>query len=337
MRRRLGVILTLAVTLCVFSACRQAPTGDPQPRAEAAETGTGPPATSLSRAQSSPPVPASRAQANERLPCKTIGVDGHATLSDDHADDASVTSLGIASTVPNGAWVVLEATTKITTKDPRTGRELTFEGPGRVSPCKPWDDEAWVDRGRFGSVPGTGEGPGSEEWVVTSLGVLRYGAAVVTVTAEGLSRVEIRVATGSASLWALDITTEEAGARDEDGWRRLDAGARITLIGNDDVLRKRAANGSVSPARDAAGDAAGQCSSAAATAHELADRIALPGAALSDLAPRHISARRAARAACGVARLRAESLPAKGSRQALLARIATADRAWRGLGSRMDP
>ena len=265
-----------------------------------------------------------------RLPCRGIGVEGRVTFGT--ADlDAGRGTLGIGSEVPGDVWIDMAESSKLTTKDPRSGRELSFEGPAHVAPCRPPEDEAWLTTGSMASIPGTGEGPGSEEWVVTALGVVRYGASVLRVTAADPEHAEVHVAAGSAWLWVAEGTVERGDAglpHAGGGWRRLDAGATLSLTARRSEKISR---------EDDARDAANRCASAAKAARDLAGRIAAPDAALSDLAPRHVAARQGARATCAVARLRADALPAGGGRRALLSSLFGSDETWRGAAPNVEP
>ena len=310
MTGRFGWVLAIGCVSGALSGCRdEKPSGDQN--GDSADAAVTMPTATAREGGPQRRVHWNPTLRRERLPCKSIGVDGWATFADPKFDGGPA-ALGIGNDVPNGVWVDLADKAKVTTKDPRTGRELAFQGPARVVPCMPSEDEAWLVSGAFASIPGTGEGPGSEEWVVTALGVVRYGAAVVRVTAVDPEHVDIRVATGSASLWALEGTLlgDGGSSPDEGGWRRLEGGAAV----------KWTARKTQKPNReDDARDASNRCASAARSARELATQIAAPDAALGDLAPRHVNARQNARAACSGARLRADALPPSDARAALIA------------------
>jgi hypothetical protein len=193
-----------------------------------------------------------------------------------------------------------------------------------------YTEESWVLRGTFDSVPGAGERPGGEEWVVTPHATIRYAAAGMRIVVSATT-TDVQVAKGTAYVWVAADATErisgEGGApvkrADDDGWVRLDGGLRAMMNPT-----KRA-----SP-EEAARAALDGCTLAAKAAHDLADRIAAPDANLGDLAGKHVSARRVARANCRGALLRIEALTPSVTRDSTLATARTADESWRALSTR---
>lgn len=230
--------------------------------------------------------------------CRVLGVFGKAPAG-----------LGIGNTAPRDAWSTLLAGTRVQTKAVRTGRELAFEGPARVIPCKmsAWgEEEAWAIGGTVTSSPGSGEAPGQEQWIVTRLGVVRYAAATAKVSApEDGASMTVRVPQGAAWMVAADDartdTDAEAG---QDGWTRLGTGAVAETV---TVAFKDA--GPTPRAR--AETAVARCSEAAKASREVAAAIEgmEAGVPLGDLPVKDIVARRRARAFCAVAGVRVWGLP----------------------------
>jgi hypothetical protein len=270
--------------------------------------------------------------------CRAIGVTGTIAVAE---TDGGVVSIGAEAPA---AWLDLPEGAHLQTKHPATGRELSFDGPGRVLPCvasrgratdgtsglRPaWsapEEEAWIAWGVVASAP-SGEAPGQEEWLVTPLGVVRYTAAQVKVYVDRAER-RLRVSTmsGAAFAWTPDGITvatdpEVAAARDTDGWVRL-SGA----IGFVAVAKKPG-----SPLEDARA-ATTQCTAAAREAHDVAVALSRPDAAISQLGSRHVTARRIARAACAVASVRVSAVGGADAGAPLSAQIASAEAAWRNLG-----
>jgi hypothetical protein len=147
---------------------------------------------------------------------------------------------------------------------------------------------------------------------------------------------EINVSKGAAYVWlparssqrvTLDGGAVEAG--DDAGWSRLQGGMqsmiRPTKSQTDD---------------DAARAAVEDCAVAAKAAHDLADSIAQStaeaGAAFGDLAAKHVSARRLARASCRVALLRVEAMHPSAARDTYLTGTRAADESWRAVASPAD-
>jgi hypothetical protein len=251
-------------------------------------------------------------------------------INEDVEADAGLVAMG---EVPNDVWLDVRPGARFVAKDPVSTRESVFGGPGRVRACVDFAEESWILRGTFDSVPGAGERPGGEEWVITPQATIRYAAAGMRIVVSPTT-TDIQMGKGSAYVWvAADATehvTAEGGApvqrTDDDGWLRLDGGLRAMIRPNRLATREEAARAALDG-----------CNLAAKAAHDLADRIALPDANLGDLAGKHVSARRIARANCRGATLRIEALPPSATRDSDLTAVRAADATWRALsGSRTD-
>lgn len=227
------------------------------------------------------------------------------------------------------AWLTLGDRESVTVRLTETARELRFSGPGKVRPCG--GDASVLAEGGAAGLPGGGEAPGSEHWVATPCAAVRWTIGVQRITASA-NECNLHTSLGSSFVWvAEDVTAArpaDAGAPSdgggyglgssdgttvgEDGWRRVDAHHGL-------AMRPRAKLGALAWAR-AALDA---CGRAAAAASELAARLGEVtgrGEPMGDLAARHVSARRAARAACGVATARVALAGSPREEEARLAR-----------------
>jgi hypothetical protein len=267
------------------------------------------------------------------LPCRAATVVERISLAplalgdaESFIPDASIPNM---SEIPDDVWIDLDRTGRLVSRDPRSTREASFIGPARVRACVDRDEESWLLRGAFDAVPGAGERPGGEEWVVLPVGVVRYASAGMRVTASARS-AEARMVKGTAYVWAAGGTSvavaTEAGtppSAGEDGWIRIDEGA---------VARIRLDASPAFAPEEAARAATDRCADAAKAARSLADQISGTTGNLGDLAPKHVVARRLARAACGVARLRVNALVPSANRDGLLARTRDAENSWRALG-----
>jgi hypothetical protein len=336
--------------LAVFAAC--APLGacgacepDPRPTPDAG------PAASVARAPSPPPLPAPppRPHVELRAPFRAIAVEGDTHLEGPGARPDAAAPMAVQDRIPGDEWIDLGAKGRLVVRDPRTARETTAAGPGRVRMCVDSQEESWLagDTVSFESSPGSGEAPGSEEWVVTEFGVIRYSAARLGVQARP-GAIALAVTDGVAFVWpAQDATFSlpppardrdaPAGpppASEADGWERLIGPARATLSARPRVHRD-------APGRIAAG-AVAQCTQLAARTRELAAALlappegrsggdtARPDASLVADPVEQVRTRRLARAACAVASLRSAELTtddAAGLQRALK----QADSAWREL------
>ena len=327
--RGVAPFLVFAVVASVASGC-----GTCEPSSLTADAAT----EAVAHADPSP-FPAGRPRtsslpAHIPLSCRIATVTGTVTAAPLWQADGATKGTAdagplTAGEVPSEGWLDLAASAHMVARDPVSTRETSFLGPARVRACVEHDgtsqpgrgphedEESWVLRGIFESAPGSGERPGGEEWVVTPMGVVRYDAAGLRVTASaGLT--EARVDTGSAFVWPAADAAVKLDAGVEEGWLRVNNGATTTL---------RPAKAQ-SPAA-AASKAASSCKAAADRAKDLAEEIAAPDASLGDLAPRHINARKVARAACAVALLRAQVLPGGPSRDDAMQIARAADAEWR--------
>ena len=266
--RRLGATLALAASL----ACKSPP---PQ------ETTT---TTTPTEAASPTILDAAKMDSSTvaalSVPCRIIAVTGDA-----RADDAGLRGMQPAPL----DFMTLAADSSLTAKDGKTAREVTLKGPGRARVCVEGREEVWLASGELASVPGAGEGPGAQVWVMTPRGTVRYGAghAHVTVTATStVVRGQVDVAVYPAVGAKLQA---EGGAPspDADGWVHVAGDASLALTGAIDEKVALVA-----------------CSDVATRSRDLAhDMLRGDAGALGDAASKHVVERRRARALCGVALL----------------------------------
>ena len=91
-----------------------------------------------------------------------------------------------------------------------TGRELRFEGPGRVRACA--DDVALVAEGSAIGLPGSGEAPGAEQWAATACGVARWASGVHRF-AGARDACKLQSSLGSVHLYVAGDVTADGGRR----------------------------------------------------------------------------------------------------------------------------
>lgn len=272
----------LPLALAVASGCARTSS---EPGTAAGDTGPAPDVTaSTSAPLPRPPLEGGTSLRRRlNLTCRAMAVQGSPTI----AVDGGVKPLA-ASDFADG-WVTLAKGERLTVSLPRTGRELAFVGPAVVEPCV-GTDEAWVLRGVFEGSRGSGESPGAEQWVVTPFGVVRYGGAILEVAVDDTG-VRARLKGGSGT-----ILPEGAAA-----WEILSPSATRVVKGA--PLGKRGTEAS-----------ADRCAKGSAAARVLEDALVLPDAARSptfgDLAMRANDAHVLGRAACAVAKLRADPVAA---------------------------
>jgi hypothetical protein len=281
--------------------------------------------------------PHGNVQPHAIAPCMAATVEGSATTAPlgtpgrpaHLGADGGSALLVAGAAVPDDVWIDLGMASRLTTRDAASTRETTYLGPGRFRVCIAHKEESWVASGVFESIGGAGERPGGEEWVATPLGVARYDVAKLRLTVKEKT-VVARVSSGTAYYWPSDgVTTEyvsDAGGPspsiNDQGWVRLDGATGATLKVTKATMTAEGAEAALDP-----------CVQAAADAKNTAARLAEPDANFAENASRHVVARQRARAACGVANLRTESLPPSASREALLERVREAESDYKSIGS----
>jgi hypothetical protein len=237
------------------------------------------------------------------------------------------------------AWLALDDGATFTAKDPRTARETTFRGKGSARACVGAEQESWLASGTFESAPGAGEAPGNEEWVMTPLGAVRYIAAGLRLAVSSTPpALDVKVDKGAAyvlpasdALARWDATTDGGAPRpgktatgDAQGWIRVNGGGRLLL-------------GGPAPAKAGLRVLASDCRTLATQAHTLSDAVLNPArrgdAGFADVAQENVVMRRRARGACGVAKVRARTLPASEHDDALERELDESDATWRKLGT----
>ncbi len=257
---------------------------------------------------SAPPHPVFDAtKPRVKLPCRAIGVGGAVRIFPSLDAMGGVDAgapLALMDTLPVGSFVELGDGAKVTVKSPLTARETAFKGPGRGMFCVDNEEKSWLLEGTFESSMGAGEAPGSEEWIFSPLGVVRYGSSNLSMQATR-HRLEVHVIAGTASIFTP-----------EDSWRRADAGFSLVLAPKDEKSDDRRAT-----------DVTAACVTQAALTHKIALSVANPDSGLA-AANSHVNARREARALCGMAALLVAGLPASAKRSDLVEKVTKANEDW---------
>jgi hypothetical protein len=209
-------------------------------------------------------------------------------------------------------WLDVGAKASFTVRTLESGRELRFEGPGRVRACG--DDVALVAEGSAIGLPGSGEAPGAEQWVATACGVARWASGVHRFTG-GKNNCRLQLSLGSAHLYVTeDVVMEDlpfdGGAPDAGVALSADAGGATGTWQRFESKRSiglhaRGSLGSLdSPA--AVKSALSACERAATNVQTLATKMRDGGGAsnIGALAADSVVARSETRAACAVAAVR---------------------------------
>lgn len=237
-----------------------------------------------------PPKPVASTPIVKPPACRAIAVTG--SIKDADAG----TPLAIGAPLSEGV-LSLDKDAKLTVKATESGREIGFEGPALVRACVAGDPEQWLLQGAILVTPGSGEKPGSEEWIVTSNGIIRFASAMLRIKTEK-DHVTVKVMNGSASVFVPKVGQ----------WTDATPTAPADLPPPENIAAL-----------------VDSCGSVAKEARDLGAKVTAAGANLADLAPKHVEARKKARATCAVARVAAT---AKGEK-ALVLKAETADAEWR--------
>jgi hypothetical protein len=280
-----------------------------------------PPASAV--ASTFPAVPAAplgppRARDRSALKCRIIALEGKAVAE----TEGDAGPLALQQGLPDG-WLDVGGATRLVVKDPRTTRETTFRGPGRVRGCVGAVEESWVALGAFESTAGAGEAPGAEEWVVTPHAVVRYASAKLRADVRPTGTTVTMVA-GVAFLWPPAPAARTPGAHHDEvaldeGWQRLPMGDGTAARGG------------------APGEAVDRCAALAERSRALTVSLfsAEGGTPSGATVTEQVTTRRLARAACALAELRVQTAApgdrADAATAAWAARLAEADAAWRSL------
>jgi hypothetical protein len=304
---RVAGIVALIGSAGGCGACEPNKTPPPSPSASASAA---PPPASLPSARPPRPQP--------KLACRAITVEGdvHVEPAAGPAADAGLTPVLLQGLAPTEAWVGLAKGARLVVKDPRTTRETSLRGvpgPARARVCVGFAEESWVTAGRFESSVGAGEAPGAEEWIVTPFGVVRYGAAKITVDVQPRD-AEVKLESGVAFAW-MPVAPTPADAGLEDGWVRL-------AQGTSHLQSHEPAGGA-----DAARTALDRCKTLAASARALAAQVMSPQGVDGGTIAAQVSTRRLARASCAVATLRVHALP-EADAAPLLRSLGEANASW---------
>jgi len=270
------------------------------------------------------------------MDCRAVGATGDIrVLSEDDAGPGQ--TLTTDAEIPTDVWLSLGRGARLVAKDPRTTRETIFAGPAHVRPCVGHREDSWISAGVFESTPGAGETPGSEEWVVTPLAVVRYASAKVRVTVRPDATIVtvpggvafVRLQDDARLSGPLNTPLADAGPppKSQEPWQRVsETTLEIRPLGRRSAM-------------EAARSAVDECATLAQRAQALAQLI-LPheigdggNPNLKDTIVAQVTTRRLARAACAVAKLRTRALPPSQDRSTWEASLGQDETQWSALAA----
>jgi hypothetical protein len=234
------------------------------------------------------------------------------------ADAGPPRPIGVSEELRVDAWVALDEGSRVTSRHPRTNREIVFAGPGRFRACIYFEypEEAWLAEGALRSVPRQIETPSAQQWLITPSGALYYDTADVEVTVTA-RKTTVKVSGGSVDIWTGDKASAppQPPLMPDDpappGWTRALATQSTTLTQKD-----------ASP-EDAAQAGIDRCLAEAKATGAIGAEPSKKGDSLRSFA------RQMARAACGVAALRVSQLQPSPARDAMTAKVKQGQLQWR--------
>lgn len=251
---------------------------------------------------------ASRASGDAATPASPASHDGHAAGRPAPARPCTIT-MAAGAALPDEdptTWLTLPEGRRLAVREHESGRELSFQGPGRVLPCA--RGVTLLGEGAVAGRPFAGEAPGSEQWVATACGVLRWASGSKRVTAaigvEDRGRCTFEIGTGSAS-WYLpaDVVATGDDTPPAEGPPTFHVASGKRTLEISDKTRTPGYFRSPAGIRHALEACERTAEDVQGIARAMLDGSAL-GAARSDLAERSVAARGLARAACAVADVR---------------------------------
>jgi hypothetical protein len=226
--------------------------------------------------------------------------------------------------LPEEARLELASDAELSLQATVSTREIALRGPATLVACPGGEEAVRVSFGQISGFPGMGVRPGSDVWIATPLGVVRFNDAKIDVDVVGPSaeRLEVKLSVGKATfvpaLGARVAGSPDAGALDE---VVIPTGGPFS------------ADRPTTPLPRLLRDLVGACRTEAEAAHEAGVRVLESGAAgdpgqLGQRAFAHVRARQRARAACEVARA-AGALKPGALDSPMRAQLAAADEKWK--------
>jgi hypothetical protein len=269
-----------------------------------------------------PPLAASDFVPATRRACRAKSLKGGARLTAGTGE--SPRPLAQGDLVPEAARIELDPDAELTLQATSSTREIAVHGPAMLEACPAGEEEIRLSVGRVSGFPGRGVRPGTDVWIATPLGVVRFNDAEIEVTVSGRRADHLEVTlTGGKAIWmpAHGVVTPDAP----------DAASfeEVAIPGSGHFSANRAASTGPKLLPDLVGACRQSADAAKQAAAEVLATANGDAAELGQRAFLHVRARQRARAACSVARaaltLKPGALDSK-----MLASLDAADQEWKG-------
>jgi hypothetical protein len=225
------------------------------------------------------------------------------------------------SLVDENVWLDLADASHLFVKHTTSGRELNFQGPGRVMLCRHGQEQALIASGSVKSSAGVGVRPGAEVLLATPFGTLRYADAALE----------------------MQVTKDSASVSVQSGEANLDAppkpGSSKESIS---LVRGPTGKGRLVPYERSPEAQIALCQKAAERAEQSGRDVMTPeptadAGTLGERAASHVKARRTARGACASAAAATGLVADLPKRQALFTQVLRWEGLWRALPRDLSP
>jgi hypothetical protein len=310
----------LLVGACFFTACstrrKDPPKQEVPPLAASASPGA------PAHPNETPPIAASNLVPATGRACRAKSLKGGATIRT--SPDDAPRPLAQGELLPEEARLELASDGELSLQATISTREIAVHGPATLVACPDGEEALRVSFGRVSGYPGMGVRPGSDVWIATPLGVVRFNDAQIDIEVAGplAERLEVKISGGKATFMpALGVRSPGSS----------DAGVlgEVAMPVGGTFLADRPSTALPRLVRDLLS----ACRTEAEAAREAGVRVLESGAApdpgqLGQRAFVHVRARQRARAACEVARAAGALKPGVLDSQ-MLAQLASADEKWK--------
>jgi hypothetical protein len=220
------------------------------------------------------------------------------------------------------AQLELASGAEVTVQSTVSTREIALEGPAVAEACPLGEEEIRLSRGKVTGFPGMGVRPGTDVWVATPLGVVRFNDAKLTIEVSGATAGKLEVVLLAGQARFVPAFGTSAFRSSEDGGAPND----VPIRAGAPFVVERAGRARIV-------DMVSVCSSQSESAERAARAVVAPAgdasmSALGDRAFAEVRAKQRARASCGSAWAELALDPSDRDRS-ISARLTLAEQKWK--------
>jgi hypothetical protein len=280
-------------SLALVGCERHSPTWDepPDPSAVSSAQAAPPPASVASPASPAKAEEPRLALAHSVAPattrgCRVVRLVGDATI---RVPELPARPLVQGDLLAPRARIELASGAEVTVQSTVSTREIALEGPAVAEACPLGEEEVRLSRGKVKGFPGMGVRPGTDVWIATPLGVVRFNDAKLTIEVSGAAanKLEVSLLAGQARFVPA-LSSEDGGAPND-----------VSIRAGVPFVVERAGRARIA-------DMVSVCTSQSESAERAARAVVAPAGdasmtALGDRAFAEVRAKQRARASCGSA------------------------------------